>query len=189
MNPTSPIDDLRKEHQRLLADIKSLQDAVRESANQATETGRDRMEMFQHALEIHIRREEEGLFPDARQMVARSSKRPAVLSSFFGSEAEEDIDAHRVLAERTQQLLDLIEGISQAVKPDAPSLARFRALLDLTGGLLERHADKEDKLIFPMIERSLDAAQLEQVGERMHALGSADDLTDSTEGGMRQIGG
>lgn len=189
MSPASPIDELRKEHQRLLTDLKDLQDSARESSDQVTATGRDRIEMFQRALQIHFRREEEGLFPDARQLVARSSKRPALLSSFFGSEAEEDIAAHRVLAERTQQLLDLVWDISQAAKPDPPSMARLRALLGLTRGLFERHADKEDKLIFPMIERSLAPAQLEQVGERIHALGSAEDLTDSTEGGMPQIGG
>lgn len=189
MSQASPIDELRKEHQRLLTDLKDLQDSARESSDQVTATGRDRMEMFQRALQIHFRREQEGLFPDARQLVARSSKPPAVLSSFFGSEAEEDIDAHRVLAERTQQLLDLVWDISQAVKPDPPSMARFRALLSLTLGLLERHADKEDKLIFPMIERSLEPEQLEQVAERMHALGSAAELTDTSEGAMPQIGG
>ena len=189
MSPASPIDELRKEHQRLVTDLKGLQDSARESSDQVDATGRDRIEMFQRALQIHVRREEEGLFPDARQLVARSSKHPAVLSSFFGSEAEEDIDAHRVLAERTQQLLDLIWDISQAAKPDPPSMARLRALLGLTLGLLERHADKEDKLIFPMIERSLKPAELEQVAERIHALGSAADLTDSTDSGMPQIGG
>ena len=189
MSTASPIDELRKEHQRLVTELKGLQDSARESSDQVPATGRDRIEMFQHALQIHIRREEEGLFPDARQMVARAPKPLAVLSSFFGSEAEEDVDAHRVLAERTQELLDLIWDISQAAKPDPPSMARLRALLGLTLGLLERHADKEDKLIFPMIERSLVPEQLEQVGERMHALGSAAELTDTSEGGMPRIGG
>jgi len=189
MSVRSPIEEMRKEHQALLNDAKELEATVRgleagtgESWDRVGGSLPERLEMFHRGLLLHFRREEEGLFPDARRMVSERARRADVVGQFFAEEAEDDVSAHAVLAARTQETAALVAQIEQAGSLDQRSLARLRTLVNLTRGLLERHAEKEDKLIFPMIQRSLDPAQLEQVNQRLQALGSAADLTDA---GMR----
>jgi hemerythrin-like domain-containing protein len=53
---------------------------------------------------------------------------------------------------------------------DPETSGRLRGLTNATRDLLERHADKEHKLVFPMIERLLDPEQMAAAGERMRAL-------------------
>ncbi|UCC68435.1 MAG: hemerythrin domain-containing protein [Armatimonadota bacterium] len=194
MSKMSPIQDLTKEHQALLADMKDLQAAVREldagaalSWAEQARTLRDQFEMFQRAMSLHIRREEEGLFPDVQSMVAEQGGRGDALSQFFAEEGEEDIRAHASLRTRTQEMLSLVDQMAGSAGPEQQQLGRLRTLVNLTTGLLERHAEKENKLIFPMIARSLNDDQMEQVGSRMALLGSAADLVDSSEGDLGDL--
>ena len=182
-----PIEELRKEHQVLLADAKDLEAAVRALSGDGnaswTEVGgslRERLEIFHRSLRLHFRREEEGLFPDVQEMVSQRSQRSDVMVQFFAQEGEDDMNAHVVLSMRTEDMLSLIDEIQAAGTVNRQSLARLRTLANLTRSLLERHAEKEDRLIFPMVERALDQLQLEEVAKRLSALGSAADLLDST---------
>ncbi len=183
MPAMSPMQELTKEHQTLLADVKGLQTAVRSldagaalSWAQQARTLRDQFEMLRRALSLHFRREQEGLFPDAQTVVAEKGRRGDALSQFFAEEGEDDLNAHASLMTRTQEMLSLADRMAQSAAPDNQSLGRLRTLVSVTANLFERHADKESKIIFPMIARALDDDQMEQVARRLARLGSAADL-------------
>jgi len=188
MSGTLPLQELNGEHQSLAADVRQIEAAVREiGAAQApswaedARTLRDQVEMFRRALAMHFRREEEGLFPDAKRMVADQAGPGDALSQFFAEEGDEDTSAHTSLRTRVKDVLSLAEAMTRATGPDQESLGRLRALVSTTRSLLESHADRESKIIFPMIARALNDDQMEQVARRMTQLGAAADLVDSSE--------
>lgn len=185
MSKLSPIQELVNEHDALLADVKDLQAGVRDLAAgaalswaQQARTLRDQFEMLQRALSLHFRREEEGLFPDAQSIVAPRGPRGDALSQFFAEEGEEDMNAHASLRTRAREMVSLIDQMAGSDRADQDALGRLRALLSVTAGLFGRHADKEARIIFPMIARSLDRDQMERVAARLAELGSAADLVD-----------
>ena len=188
MSGTLPLQELNGEHQSLAADARQIEAAVREiGAAQApswaedARTLRDQVEMFRRALAMHFRREEEGLFPDAKRMVADQAGPGDALSQFFAEEGDEDTSAHTSLRTRVKDVLSLAEAMTRASGPDQESLGRLRALVSTTRSLLESHADRESKIIFPMIARALNDDLMEQVARRMTQLGAAADLVDSSE--------
>ena len=188
MSGRLPLQELNGEHQSLAADVRQIETAVREiGATQMpawaedARTLRDQLEMFRRALALHFRREEEGLFPDAKRMVADQGRPGDALTQFFAEEGEEDMSAHASLTTRAKDMLSLAEEMTHADGPDQQSLGRLRALVSTTRSLLESHADRESKIIFPMIARALDDDQMEQVARRMTQLGAAADLVDSSE--------
>lgn len=188
MSKMSPIQDLNKEHQALVADMKDLQAGVREldagaalSWAEQARTLRDQFEMFHRAVSLHFRREEEGLFRDAQSMVAERGRRGDALSQFFAEEGEDDLNAHASLRTRAQEMVSLVDQMAGSAGPEQRQLGRLRTLVNVTASLLERHAEKENKLIFPMIARSLNDDQMEQVGSRMSQIGAAADLVDSSQ--------
>jgi regulator of cell morphogenesis and NO signaling len=194
MSGTLPLQELNGEHQSLAADVRQIEAAVREiGAAQApswaedARTLRDQVEMFRRALAMHFRREEEGLFPDAQRMVADQAGPGDALSQFFAEEGDEDTSAHASLRTRVKDVLSLAEAMTRATGPDQESLGRLRALVSTTRSLLESHADRESKIIFPMIARALNDDQMEQVARRMNQLGAAADLVDSSEADMDDL--
>jgi hemerythrin-like domain-containing protein len=194
MSEKSPIEELREEHSALGADAKDLKESVRGLGAGTGAAWSDvggalaeRVEMFRRSLLLHFRREEEGLFPEAKRMVSERARRADVMGRFFGEEGEEDIAAHAALASRVEDILALLDQVEKAGQIDDHSLARLRTLTDLTVGLLERHVQKEDTMIFPMVERSLDALQLSEVQQRMTGLASAQDLLTSSDGDLRGL--
>ena len=116
-----------------------------------------------------------------------------VVSRFFAEEGEDDFNAHSVLMIRTAEMVKLLDGVEQAGRLDEQVLARLRTLMNLTRSLLERHAEKEDKLIFPMVERALKPEQMDLVRARIEALPSREDLRGTETGkagdpGLRGLG-
>lgn len=194
MSGTLPLQELNGEHRSLAADVRQIEAAVREigavqapSWAEETRTLRDQVEMFRRALAMHFRREEEGLFPDAKRMVADQAGPGDALSQFFAEEGDEDTSAHASLRTRVKDMLSRAEEMTRASGPDQESLGRLRALVSTTRSLLESHADRESKIIFPMIARALDDDQMEQVARRMTQLGAAADLVDSSEADMDDL--
>jgi len=195
MGQDSPFDDLHQEHVQVLADMKTLSATVGGlsagsdvSWAEESATLRDQLEIVQRGLKLHFRREEEGLFPFAQQAVAEGAKGPDILASFFAEEAEDDIGAHGVLNTRTHEMLSLLSVMQQAERPDSQSLAHLRTLVSLSSGLFERHAAKEDKLVFPMIQRSLSPQQIEGVAARLQQFQSGADLTGEADADLRGLG-
>jgi len=83
----------------------------------------------------------------------------------------------------------MLGQMQDAGGPDEASARRLLVLVKLTATLLERHAAKEDTLIFPMIEKSLTPAQVDAVRDRLRVLGSDRDLTGGDDSGLAQLGG
>ena len=185
MAERSPIQELRTEHQRLMKDAKDLQTTVGglstnpEAAQEATSGHlRSRAEQFRDDLLAHFRREQECLFPDARQAVSEGAPAVDILGQFFSAASEDDISAHTGLAARMDDITAALASIEQAGRVDDSSAARLRMLMDLVRGSLERHAQKEDALIYPMIERVLSPEQMEQVSQRLWPTSKGADLTE-----------
>jgi hemerythrin-like domain-containing protein len=191
MNATSPIEELQKDHEILNRDLQGLAatvGALGDSAEALQEvlngSLRGRMAYFLAGMQLHFRREEEGLFPDAKRMVSEGQSGPDIIVQFFGEEAEDDLNAHAVLSMRMEEMMAILEDAETAGGLDEQARRRLRTLIGLAKGLLERHAAKEDKLIFPMIERALTPAQLDAVLERMAAIQPQQDASDPR---MRQV--
>ncbi len=196
MRVRSPFEDLREEHTALLQETRDLQSSVRSlvGAEASSAVGgagvvRDELEMFGRRWRVHCRREEEGLFPEARRIVSEGAKGADVFGSFLAEEAEDDMSAHAVVAGRAAEMLELASQIKEAGGADEASARKLLALSNLTAGLLQRHAAKEDSLIFPMLEKSLQHEQVDVVRSRLQQIGSDRDLTSPEEGGLSQLGG
>jgi iron-sulfur cluster repair protein YtfE (RIC family) len=192
--PRSPFDELSQEHVALLVDARDLQASVRGLTQPAAATRalgstiRNTLDIFQRRLHVHFRREEEGVFPEARRLLSEGAQGADVFGRFFGEEAEDDMTAHATLAGRVSELIEMAAQMEAAGGPDAAAARRLLALTDLTASLLERHAAKEDTLILPMIERALTPAQVDAVRDRLRILGSDRDLTSGDDSGLGQLG-
>lgn len=195
MSVKSPFEDLREEHAALLREMQDVQSTIRGLAGaDASSLGgagvaRDELEMLRYHLHIHFRREEEGLFPEARRMISEGAKGADVFGSFFAEEAEDDMSAHGALAARTDEMLQLVDQAAASGGPDEDSARKLLALSTLAAGLLQRHAAKEDSLIFPMLQKSLKSEQLDDVRSRLQQIGSDRDLSSAEDGGLSQLGG
>jgi iron-sulfur cluster repair protein YtfE (RIC family) len=104
------------------------------------------------------------------------------LSQFFGGEAEDDLIAHTVVRERMARVVQLLAASSGAGRLDAESLAKVRSLVEAAKGLLASHLAKEDKLVFPLIDRMLNPDELEAVKGRLQRILLTRDLTDGAQG-------
>ena len=167
MSERTPVDALRAEHEVVRGKMSELAEAVlglrAEEGKQWGEVGEglcSRAAELRDALVMHVRKEEEGLFPDVIGMVSRGAPRVDILSSFFGAEADDDLKAHTLLRSRLKEVAALLDGAEEAGECDTATAARL-------GTVLERHAKKEHELVFPMIERLLDDSQMAAVGERL----------------------
>ena len=193
----SPFEDLKDEHVALVTEMSDIQSSVRGlMGGEAGSLGsgavlRDELEMFQRRLRIHFSREEEGLFPEAKRMISEGAQGAYVFGSFFAEEAEDDMSAHAALAQRADEMLGIAVQMEAVGRPDESSVKKLRAVAALTAGLLDRHAAKEDTLIFPMLEKGLKPDQVDQVSERLKEIGSDRDLSEQVspaEGGLTQLG-
>ena len=194
----SPFEALKDEHVALLTEANDIESTVRGlTGGEAGSLGggavlRDELEMFQRQLRIHFRREEEGLFPEAKRMISEGAQGADIFGSFFAEEAEDDMSAHAALARRVNEMLDVAVQMEDTGGPDESLVKKLRAFADLTAGLLHRHVAKEDTLIFPMLEKGLRPDQVDQVSVRLKEIGSNRDLSEqgsAEEGGLTQLGG
>ena len=195
MAAKSPFEDLKDEHVALLTEMNDIQSSVRglmgtgEKYLSGGVVLRDELEMFQRQLRMHFRREEEGLFPEAKRMISEGAQGADVFGSFFAEEAEDDMSAHTALARRVNEMLEIGVQMEGTGLPGESSAQKMRALAALTLELLQRHAAKEDTLIFPMLEKGLTPDEVDQVSERLKEIGSNRDLSQPGEGGLTQLGG
>jgi len=177
MRERRPTDELRAEHEVVLGEMRGLVEATArlrsgegESWLEVGDDLRARLGDLRERLLLHFRKEEEGLFPDVLRVVARGAPRVDVLTHFFGEEADDDLKAHALLRVRMRDLAGLLEEAREAGRLEANARMRLGTLVDLMRDLLERHASKEDRVVFPMIERLLDDSQMAAVWERMEAI-------------------
>jgi hemerythrin-like domain-containing protein len=196
MMARSPFDDIREEHISLLTEMNEVQSAIRGLTGREMGTlgqqvvVRDVLEMFRQRFRLHCRREEEALFPEASRLVSEGARGADIFGSFFTSEAEDDMSAHATITGHVNEMIALADAMQEPDSAD-DAARKLLPLASLTAGLFQRHAAKEDTLIFPMLEKSLTSDQVEQVRARLQEIGSARDLTpgESDEDRLAQLGG
>ncbi len=177
MGEKTPTDELRDEHEHARAAIAGLQRKIEafcaspdSSRPEVAGDLRNDLDQLSRSLLLHFRKEEEGLFPELRQMVSKGAPRVDILGNFFGEEADDDLKAHYLLRSRLRQLPELLDAADKPGGMDAETSGRLRGLTEATRDLLQRHVDKEHQLVFPMIERLLAPQQMAAAGQRMRAL-------------------
>jgi iron-sulfur cluster repair protein YtfE (RIC family) len=156
-----------------MAGLASAVEAVgrqRQGRSRAEQEIRSQVETLEQAMLLHFRKEEEGLYPEVQRITAEGAPAVDILSQFFGQQADDDLTAHRLLRGRMREMLGLLEAVRGAREFDSGWSEGLRAVVGAAQDLLTRHARKEDTLVFPMIERLLDDAQMAAAGERMRII-------------------
>jgi iron-sulfur cluster repair protein YtfE (RIC family) len=174
MTVESPLDRLRDDHAAATQAVKLVADLVADLSGSAPTSWPDvggrlksgAAELGRILLQ-HFRLEEEALFPQVRAMMSEGAPAVDILSQFLDGEADDDLTAHFLMRSRLRELTSVLDAGQQAGGLAADQLAAIRTTTNLLTDILRRHADKEHRLIFPMIERMLDAAQMAEVAERM----------------------
>jgi len=169
----SVLDDLKREHEAVLAELRALIEEVErveegsaELTPEALEACRERVRSLRRTFVVHRCREEVGLFPDVEQIVSQGAPRVDILWTFFAGEADDDIAAHVAIEERLKEIDALLERLPEGEEVGAALGDTARAMADL----LTRHAVKEDTEVFPMMVRVLSEDQLAEVAKRMAEL-------------------
>ncbi|HLI31208.1 MAG TPA: hemerythrin domain-containing protein [Solirubrobacteraceae bacterium] len=131
---------LSRDHHHTLVVSRMLREAGVQQAPAATERWRS---LWQEREREHFRKEEEVLAP---ALAAHPSGAPL---------RERMLAEHRQIRARSDALLS------------SPDPARQTAALAALGELLRRHVRFEENELFPLLEASLDAEQLEEIGRRL----------------------
>jgi iron-sulfur cluster repair protein YtfE (RIC family) len=180
-----PTDQLRREHEVALASMRQLRDACRESAEWgcrgrpavAHDASGKHMEgvgamlsQVRSMLLLHFRKEEEGLFPDVQQMVSEGAPAVDIIAGFFREQSDDDLKAHTLLRGRMTEMGELLASLRSSETRCEETAKQLQLKAESTHDLLARHADKENTVVFPMIERLLDKPQMAVVVGRIQAI-------------------
>src|SRR5207253_6126819 len=141
--PMKATDLLKKQHKEVKALFKKIEN---------TEGARERRRLMNEisiALEGHTAIEEEMFYPAVRGLETQKAEE-MVLEAF-----EEHHVVKLVLAELPQ--VD-------------PADERFEAKMTVLSELVEHHADEEEEEMFPMCEKKLGRARLEELGQQMQRM-------------------
>lgn len=188
MSRRNPIEDLKRQHAVLAAEMNGIGELARrlqvDSPEELRAEFRERTGVLRRALDMHFLREEEALFPEARRMAAQGAVRSDLLGQFLEGEQEEDLRAHSVMSARMEQAEHLL-----AMDMDGPILAKVKALVSATASLCGAHSAKENTMIFPIIERALTPEQQQEIWERMESLRPPEGPPETGEVmGLRRLG-
>jgi iron-sulfur cluster repair protein YtfE (RIC family) len=165
MSTATPVDQLKEEHAAATVALRELQ----KTAVAADPSLKAKGEFFRTELLKHFRHEEEAVFPAVIALAAEGAPTVDILTQFFNGETDEDLKAHTIMRSRLREMNEILEGESTS-EIEAEALSQLQIVLRLTADILQRHIAKEHSVIFPMIERLLDDAQMTLVAKRMVAL-------------------
>jgi len=132
---------LASQHRQVLALLKQA------AAAQDVETRRRLLQAIEHRLTPHARIEEDVFYPAVKELAREN--------------AEEMVDK----ALQEHRVVDLVLGELLGVDP---ADERFEVDVTVLEGLVEHHAEEEEREMFRLAEK-LDEAQLEELGDQMAA--------------------
>ena len=132
---------LASQHRQVLALVKKA------AAAQDVETRRRLLQAIEHHLTTHARIEEDLFYPAVRELATENAEEMV----------DKALQEHRVVGLVLAELL----GVD-------PADERFEVDLTVLEGLVEHHAEEEEREMFRLAEK-LDEAQLEELGDRMAA--------------------
>jgi hemerythrin-like domain-containing protein len=173
------LEGLYRDHRSLATNLQSLHETIQHLSPSPSASAdevvsgrlRGRFQVLYLGLTHHFRQEEQGLYPEARPLISQGARGADVFGQFFAAEAEEDHGCHAVIASRVEGITDLLQEAEQAGELGADQIARLRSIMGLVRGIFDRHADKEDRFIYPMLQQSLDFDQRTRVRQRLQELG------------------
>ncbi len=176
MHDVSPVEILLQDHaaareqlSALAADTADL--APAEWAQTPARIG-GRFAALRALLLRHFRREEEAVYPDIMQMVSEGEPEVDIIAGFFRQATDADLVAHTTLRGKMQVISKMLAEMRVSEGDLAPLAQDLGAGMKFARDLLYRHTEKEETIIFPMIERLLSEEQLTAVRARMDAIGS-----------------
>jgi len=148
--PLRSIENLLAEHrevEKVLADLEGLLDdfltnaEVPDSSKQAL---RDIADFLARGLILHIKKEDDGLFPALEKFLPRGAGPLAVM-----------LEEHREITQLYLGLRDGVAGLDQSRATSAPSAVRIRDNGRPLIHLLRAHLSKEERILFPFAEGHL----------------------------------
>ncbi len=153
-----PLEQLRREHRDILAQIADLRAVVRDltlrgaaALPEAQPVLRRIALLTETQLMRHAQQEDEALFPALEALLGADGSPTTVMRA-------EHADIHAQAAVLRSLLAN--GGQADALRASAEELI----------ALLDSHFAKEEQMLFPMIEQLLDDEALAEVGRKMEAL-------------------
>ena len=154
----NPIEHLLEEHRDIMAQVADLRTAVNDLAARGEAALPEALPVLQRIAQLtetqlarHARKEDEALFPALETVIGLGNGPLGVMRV-----EHDDIHAQAAL------LRSLLLSGSEA--------ASFRACAEELIALLDMHFEKEEQILFPMIEQMLDADALAEVGRKFEAV-------------------
>ena len=153
-----PIEHLLQEHRDIMVQIADLRAATRDLAARgdaalpdALPTLRRSALLTETQLAWHARKEDEALFPALEAMLGAEASPTAVMRVEHAS-------------------IHTQAGLLRSLLADGGAAATLRACAEELITLLDMHFEKEEQMLFPMIEQMLDADALAEVGRKFEAV-------------------
>lgn len=159
----TPTQQLRDEHVIVLEKLEALRDASESAVSRKGETSvEDRETLVGVAgflakdVVLHLRKEEEALFPSLEEHIGLEGGPTAVMRM-----------EHEDLREKIRSLGDLVEELGESGEVYGQIHETAAYICDLLG----EHIHKEDNILFPMAEQLLDEPAVRKVAQRFAEIG------------------
>jgi len=174
---------LLDEHALIMGQLAELRGTVADLAARGEEALPDAMPVLQRAgalmetrLALHARKEEEALFPAMERIIGEEGPTAVMRMEHedIHGQAERLRATLRELNEVEHPRLDATREHLRRSIAEGASAAAFRDLAERILQLVDMHFAKEEQILFPMAERLLEPAVLDEVSAAMSALDEAD---------------
>lgn len=157
-----PTEWLSEDHIEVVAQLNRLKSAGGKltgiSGTAAEEARRDISEVaafLASELELHLRKEEEALFPSLEAVTGAGGGPTTVM-----------LYEHEDLRAKNQELQGFVAGFGDAEKT-ARNVQKLQGTISYIYEVLTQHIHKEDYILFPMAEDALTPEAMEQVAAKM----------------------
>lgn len=153
---------LREDHVQVLEKLAQLGRATAalggSESEQARATLTEVADFLDKELRLHLRKEEEILFPPLEAVIGRDMGPIAVMRQ-----------EHEEIRSRQGELLFLVEELGEG-ENSAEIRRRIQQVSPYLRNLLTMHIHKEDFVLFPMAEQALQQPSWEEMERKVHAL-------------------
>lgn len=175
-----PIQHLLDEHKDIMAQVADLRAAVRDLQARGDAAMPDALpalrrigRMMETQLALHARKEDEVLFPAIESVLGIDNSPTTMMRT-----DHQDIHAQGDLLRETLRQLKEVEHLAieaggahlRTLTAESGGAEAVRATAEAIVELLDLHFEKEEQILFPMVENLLDAQTLAEVGAKMEAM-------------------
>lgn len=157
-----PLDVLRQAHQNGLGELNRLERSAQGLVAGAADTGNafdGAYPFFDEELKVHFRHEEEILFPYLARVIGREGLIAAML------------DEHQTLWRAWDALQEKLSELrSSGSGASGKQVQTVQRIANHIVGFLRSHIQKEDGVLLPLAEESLDPASMQEVVAMIRAV-------------------